>query len=47
MLYRIREKLAYSAAGKMVATAIRNRFYPQARIHWVQQSIADASFSKL
>ena len=46
-MYSFREALAYSAAGKALATLIRNTCYPKARIHWVQQALADASFSKL
>ena len=42
--YRIREKLAYSKIGKFAAVVIRNRFYPFARSHWLQQSFADWSF---
>lgn len=44
MLYRIREKLAYSRVGKIVATKIRDRYFPNARVHWIQQAIADANF---
>jgi hypothetical protein len=47
MIYRIREKLAYSIFGKKVATLIRNKCYPHARVHWVQQAMADASLSRL
>lgn len=45
-LYRIREKFAYSRTGKLIATAIRNRWFPLARVHWVQQGIADGTFAK-
>lgn len=44
MFYRIREKLAYSAPGKFVFTKIRDRFYPNSRVHWVQQAFADLNF---
>lgn len=47
MLYTIREKLAYSKAGKAAATIIRNKWFPQARVHWVQQALADADFSRI
>jgi hypothetical protein len=47
MLYSIREKMAYSAAGKIIAKIIRDKKYPHARIHWVQQSLADFDFTKL
>ena len=43
----IREKMAYSKIGKMVATLIRNRRYPNARVHWIQQALADLNFSGL
>jgi hypothetical protein len=46
-MYTIREKIAYSKIGKLVATVIRNNVYKQSRIHWVQQAIADADFSRL
>ena len=45
--YSIREKLAYSKAGKLVATLIRNTIYKESRIHWVQQAMADCSFKSL
>ena len=44
MLYRIMEKAAYSRVGKAAATAIRNKFFPNCRVHWVQQAIADRDF---
>jgi len=47
MAYTIREKLAYSKAGKIVATIIRNRMYPDSRVHWVQQALADMHFAGL
>ena len=43
----ISEKLAYSKPGKFVATVIRNKYFPTARVHWVQQALADRNFSKL
>ena len=46
-LYSITEKIAYSKAGKMVATLLRNRFYPNCRIHWIQDAIATFNFSRL
>ena len=46
-MYSFREALAYSAAGKALCTLIRNAYYPKARVHWVQQALADLSFSKL
>jgi hypothetical protein len=47
MFYSIREKLAYSTIGKLVATMLRNRLFPHSRIHWVQQAMADMRFSGL
>ena len=47
MFYRIREKIAYSAVGKVVATVVRNALYPNARVHWIQQSLADLNFSRV
>ena len=47
MAYTIREKLAYSKAGKIIATIIRNRMFPNSRVHWVQQALADLHFSNL
>lgn len=47
MFYRIREKIAYSTLGKTVATMLRNLIWKKARVHWVQQSMADASFHAL
>ena len=47
MFYQITEKLAYSKAGKAIATVLRDRFYPNCRVHWVQQSIAELNFKKL
>jgi len=41
------EKIAYSKIGKLIATLIQKAFYPRARVHWVQQAIADRNFSKL
>ena len=41
--YRIREKLAYSRLGKLLATWIRNRYFPAARVHWVQQALTECS----
>jgi hypothetical protein len=46
-MYVIREKLAYSKAGKFVATILRNTIYKDSRIHWVQQAMADLNFKKL
>jgi len=46
-MYSLREKLAYSKAGKMVATILRNRMFPNSRVHWVQQALADMSFARL
>jgi hypothetical protein len=46
-MYTITEKLAYSKAGKAVATILRNTIYKDSRIHWVQQAMADLSFKKL
>lgn len=45
--YTITEKLAYSKVGKVVATMIRNAYYKEARVHWVQQAMAELSFKKL
>jgi hypothetical protein len=47
MIYTITEKLAYSKAGKLVATIVRNRYFPTCRVHWVQQGMAEMNFSKL
>lgn len=47
MFYRIREKLAYSKAGKVLATVVRDRWFPESRVHWVQQAMADANFRGL
>jgi hypothetical protein len=41
--YRIREKLAYSKVGASIAGVIRNRWFPDCRVHWVQQAFADWS----
>jgi hypothetical protein len=46
-MYALREKLAYSKAGKAIATILRNAIYKDSRIHWVQQAMADLSFKKL
>ena len=43
-MYQIREKLAYSKVGKFVATIVRDRRYPNSRVHWVQQAFADWNF---
>lgn len=45
--YSIREKLAYSKAGYMVAKYLQAKVYKQSRVHWVQQAMADGAFSKL
>lgn len=45
--YTLREKLAYSKAGKLLATVLRNCIYKNARIHWVQQALADIDFGSL
>ena len=45
-MYQLREKVAYSKLGKFVATIVRNKFYPEARVHWVQQAFADGRFYK-
>lgn len=46
-MYAITEKLAYSKAGKAVATILRNTLYKDSRIHWVQQAMAEMNFKKL
>ena len=46
-MYAIREKLAYSKPGKFIATILRNKYFPNARVHWIQAALADANFSKL
>ncbi len=46
-MYTLRENLAYSAAGKALATVIRNSFYSKARVHWVQQAFADLSLKNI
>lgn len=43
-VYPVCEKLAYSKIGKMIATKIRNKFYPLERVHWVQQRMAEWRF---
>ena len=45
MSYRIREKLAYSFFGKLIATVARNLVWKQARVHWIQQAFADWSWT--
>lgn len=45
-MHQLREKIAYSKLGKFVATIVRNKFYPEARVHWVQQAFADGRFYK-
>jgi len=47
MFYRIRETLAYSKIGKMVAIIVREKKYPEERVHWVQQRFADWNFAPL
>lgn len=47
MLYRIREKAAYSSIGKRIATTLRDRFFQNSRVHWVQQAMAEWDFSRL
>lgn len=46
-MYAITEKLAYSKAGKAVATMLRNAIYKDSRVHWVQQAMAEMNFKKL
>lgn len=46
-MYPIFEKLAYSKPGKFVATVIRNKYFPAARVHWVQQALANRNFRGL
>ncbi|CAB5187283.1 hypothetical protein UFOVP161_28 [uncultured Caudovirales phage] len=41
------EKLVYSKPGKFIATILRNKYFPDARVHWVQQALADRNFGKL
>lgn len=43
MAYRIREKLAYSLIGRLIATVVRNVWFPNCRRHWVQQAFAEWS----
>ena len=43
MSYRIREKLAYSVPGKIIATMLRNAIFKNSRVHWVQQAFADGN----
>lgn len=45
--YRLREKLAYSRIGKFSATFIRDRFFPNARVHWVQAAFAEMNLRVL
>jgi hypothetical protein len=47
ILYRTREKLAYSRPGKFLATLLRDRYFPRSRVHWVQQALSDGCFWKL
>lgn len=47
MKYETREKLAYSRIGKVIATVIRAVAFRDSRIHWIQQAMADADFSKV
>ena len=47
MTYQTREALAYSKLGKLIAKALRSCIYKNSRIHWVQQAMADADFSRL
>ena len=46
-MYEIREKMAYSKIGKLIATLARNAFYKNARVHWVQQAFADWNLRNL
>jgi hypothetical protein len=46
-MYTLREKLAYSKLGKLIATALRNKVYKGSRVHWVQQAMAELNFSGL
>ena len=46
-MYAITEKLAYSKAGKAIATLIRNAYYKNSRVHWVQQAMAEMNFKRL
>lgn len=43
MGYQIREKVAYSKLGKLVATMARDLYFPSAKVHWIQQAFADWS----
>lgn len=43
MAYRIREKLAYSLIGRLIATVVRDRCFPTCRTHWLQQAFAEWS----
>jgi hypothetical protein len=43
-MYLLREKLAYSFMGKQVCKVIKNVFYSNERLHWVQQRVADFRF---
>ena len=47
MFYSIREKMAYSKVGKMVAKYLQAKVYKQSRVHWIQQAMADGTFSNL
>lgn len=47
MGYLIREKAAYSMLGKLIATIVRNYYFPNARVHWVQQAFAEFSLRAL
>jgi len=44
-MYPLREKIAYSFVGKQVCRVIRAIAYPNERLHWVQQRIADLRFN--
>jgi hypothetical protein len=47
MFYTIREKAAYSKAGKAMAKALQHLMFRNSRVHWIQQAMADLDFSKL
>ena len=44
-LYTVTEKIAYSTIGKLVATVVRNHYFPDCRVHWVQQALTELSFA--
>jgi hypothetical protein len=44
-MYLIREKIAYSFIGKLIAKALQASIYKNERLHWVQQRLAELKFN--